>query len=43
MKNRYEQPKLKINLLSGAEVLTESEEPTFEGDGWVKDPFFEEA
>lgn len=43
MKKRYEQPKLKINQLSDAEVLTESEETVFEGDGWVKDPFFEEA
>ena len=43
MKKRYKEPEVEIERLNAAEVLTESEEIVFEGDEWVKDPFFEET
>ena len=39
MKNRYEEPKLEINCLHWGDVLTGSQESTFQGDGWATDPF----
>ena len=41
MKKRYEGLKAEINRWNENDVLTESAEPVFLGDGWVKDPFQE--
>ncbi len=41
MKKRYEELELEITWLNARSVLTESQEATFSGDGWVKDPFEE--
>lgn len=41
MKKRYEMPNLNIEWLHENDVLTESQETIFPGDGWVKDPFEE--
>ena len=42
MKKQYEEPNLKVDLWNCENILTESEEPVFSGDGWVRDPFEQE-
>ncbi len=42
MIKKYEIPELKLQYLTNEDVLTESEEAVFSGDGWVKDPFDKE-
>ena len=40
MVKQYEEPTLECNFLQIQDVLTASTEPpSFEGDGWVQDPF----
>ncbi|MBO5737302.1 MAG: hypothetical protein J6S04_05795 [Clostridia bacterium] len=38
----YKKLHLEIHYLEAEDVLTESEEMVFPGDGWVKDPFTQE-
>ena len=35
----YEKPTMMVTYLNDEDVLTESQETTFPGDGWVNDPF----
>ncbi len=42
MIKKYELPELELRYLTNEDVLTESEETIFPGDGWVKDPFAKE-
>ena len=42
MIKKYERPELNLRYLTNEDVLTESEETIFPGDGWVKDPFIED-
>ena len=39
MIKKYEIPELELRYLANEDVLTESEDAVFPGDGWVKDPF----
>ena len=39
---KYKKLQLEIQYLENKDVLTESEEMIFPGDGWVKDPFSKE-
>ena len=39
MIKKYEAPELELRSFTDEDVLTESEESIFPGDGWVKDPF----
>ena len=42
MIKKYEAPELELRYFTDEDVLTESEESIFPGDGWVKDPFAKE-
>ena len=42
MIKKYDLPELELRYLTNEDVLTESEETVFPGDGWVKDPFTKE-
>ena len=42
MMKKYEIPELELHYLANEDVLTESEDEVFPGDGWVKDPFDKE-
>ena len=42
MIKKYEAPELELRYFTDKDVLTESEESIFPGDGWVKDPFAKE-
>ena len=35
----YEKPTMTVTYLNNEDVLTESQETMFPGDGWVNDPF----
>ena len=42
MEKLYEEPMLEWRILNGNDVLTQSSDQIFEGDGWAEDPFTED-